>query len=424
MAEPEWAYRAVQGDSLTAIARNYLLPAYGWKHLQQRNRLTNPHHLLPGNTLSIPVAWLRREASVAEVLFVQGETTVVREPGSAASVAIVGDRLTPGARLSTGAQSSLVLRLADGSRLMLTPQTQVTLEHLLVFGRSGLSQAGLQLLGGGLEAQVPPRQAPMPPLQIRTPTATLGVRGTQFRAASDGAAGSGRVEVLTGAVVAQAGREVRVEAGFGAVAATTLSDPRPLLPAPGLAPALGQLTCLPAQQAWQLVPGASAYRAQLFGDGKASELLADQTGPEATVRWSTLHDGRYWLRVRAIAADGLEGFDALWPFEFALAPEPGPAAPLSASPPDADTLVGATATVSWTAISAATHYRIQVAASVDFVPLLRDIAAIEPGTFNLVQFPLTLPPGLWFWRVASVSAAGVAGPFGETRSFTLRAQPP
>jgi hypothetical protein len=420
-AEPEWVYRAVAGDHLIGIARNYLLPQYGWEHLQQRNKLRDPNQILPGEAVTIPVAWLRRDAGVAEIIYVRGDATLRTGPAGEAQPAKVGGTVSPVTTLLTGEQSSLVLRFADGSRLMLTAGTQVTIERLLVYGRSGLAQSNVQLLNGGVDAQVPARPVPVVPLEIRTPTATLGVRGTQFRATTDAQSNVSRVEVLSGTVAAQAGREIRVEAGFGAIAAATLSDPRALLAAPVLVPGAPRLSALPVAQQWQPVPGAALYRAQLFADAQGSQLLTDRTTPETSTRWDTLADGRYWLRVRAVAADGLEGVDAQRSFEFVSAPE---LPPLPVAPPEGDTLTGSAAVLAWHAASPAARYRVQVAASPDFNAPVLDAASVEAGPYNLVQWRVALAPGRWYWRVAGLSAGGSAGPFSAPGSFVLRPAAP
>jgi hypothetical protein len=417
-AAPEWNYRVVAGDHLIAIARNFLKPEYGWEALQQRNQLRDPNVIGPGSTIVIPVAWLRQDAGVAEVVFARGDVIARASAGADPAPLRAGDKLAVGAAVVTGEQSSVTLRLADGSRLLLTPRTQVALERLLVYGRSGLAESDVRLDQGVVEVDVPARGSPVPPVQVRTPVATLGVRGTEFRAGARPSGGASRVEVLQGRVAAKADREVAVGAGFGLVARANqpIGEPRPLLPAPDLAAVPGVVMRLPVDQAWPAVPDATAYRAQLFGDAQATRLLEDRTVTSAQVQWDTLADGAYWLRVRGVAADGLEGIAATRAFELAPPPEP---APLPAAPAEGDRVTGPTVTLAWTTPSPAARFRLQVAANPDFASPAVDLPDVGPGRYNLVQHTLALPAGRWYWRVMSFGTSGRASPYGETRSFTL-----
>ncbi len=438
----DWIYRVVSGDTLTAIARNFLQPEHGWQGLQRHNRLRNADLVLPGANVAIPVAWLRRELSLAEVVYVRGDASVQAGIAAPRNPANVGDRLSPGALLATGVQSALALRLLDGTRLLLNQQTRVLLDQLLSFGRSGFTQANVTLFDGAIDADVPARAAPaVLPLEIRTPTASLGVRGTSLRAGADAASRGSRVEVLSGIVgavgaaagaggVVGAAAEVTVNAGFGTTAAADgrVAAARALLAAPALASASGRYSGWPVQALWPALAGAAAYRAQLFADAQATQLLQDQRVATPQAQYDTLADGRYWLRVRGIAADGLEGFDALVPLEMQRIvelPQPLPApslpAPLPAggSPAEDDTVSGDAVVFAWTATGPTRGYRLQIAASADFLLPAVDQMVNDSAGFNLVQARVELPPGAWYWRVAGVAADGTFGAFSPGRAFTL-----
>ncbi len=436
-ASADWLYRVVGGDTLTAIARNFLQPEHGWQALQKHNRLRNANLVRPGAAVWIPVAWLRRELSLAEVIYVRGDASVQAGQAAPRNPANVGDRLSPGALLATGVQSALALRLIDGTRLLLNPQTRVLLDQLLTFGRSGLTQANITLFDGAVDADVPPRAAPaVLPLEIKTPTASLGVRGTSLRAGADAASRGSRVEVLSGVVgaaaVAAAGApaDITVNAGFGTTAAADgrIATPRALLAAPMLAAASGRYSSWPVQAQWLALNGAAAYRAQLFADAQTSQMLQDQRVTEAQAQYATLADGRYWLRVRGIAADGLEGFDAVVPLEMQRVAEPPPPPPAPSLPPplpagspaEDDTVSGDAVVFAWTAVDSTRSYRLQVAATADFVQPVVDLAVDNSAGFNLVQARVELPPGAWYWRVAGVAENGSVGAFTPGRGFTSR----
>lgn len=412
----DWVYRIAPSDTLIGLSSTYLQAPYGWRDLQKLNRIADPLRLVPGSALRIPLKWLRREIGVAEVVHVQGDARVVRgaEPPRAVQA---GESLRAGDVLRTGPGASLTLRFADGSRLLATPDSEFRIERLLVLGRSGLADTRLQLDRGSVDSVVTPQKGRRGGYEIRTPTVNLGVRGTEFRAHADPQQANARVEVLTGQVAATAGREVRVDAGFGSVAAAGKppQPPRRLLPAPQL-PADGvRLERIPLRLGWQAATGASGYRAQVLAEGQPERLLLDGQFSDAAARWADLPDGRYLLRVRAVDADGLEGLNASTTLVVKARPEP----PFTSQPGADARVYGDAAVFAWTRPAVAVRYRLQVADDAGFTRLRADERALaEPG------FQLALPPGRYHWRLASIAADGDQGPFGDAQAFTQRAIPP
>ena len=439
--EPDWALRINPGDTLIGLSQRLLRAPYGWQAVQQHNAVPNPRRLVPGSMLHIPLEWLRQDAMLASVVHVQGEVEVQRGAAGVPSVVRVGDTLGADARVRTGADSALALRLANGSQLLVTPGTELTIEQLVSYPRVGHTSVRLNLLRGAVESKVTPLAQPLPPgmqrFQIRTPVVTLGVRGTVFRAQAD--ADDSRTEVLTGEVQATgsasdgASSPAAVPAGFGV---RTSTEGRPgaaeaLLPAPVMVggPTRDAEGALLAQ--WQAVPGAVAYRARVFeapaateAPGGADRLVRSARWTGTNARWRTLPPGDYHLRVRAVAAgSGLEGFDSESSFKLAVfVPQPAPLPPPASGLPEPDqSLLGSGVSFTWYGAAPALHYRLQVARGADFAAPLHDVTSTAPATFNLVQSRVALPPGRYFWRVASVDAEGRAGPFGRIRRFDLQA---
>ena len=248
-ADADWRYVIQPGDTLITLTDAWLTAPKTWRDLQKLNRVPDPLRLKPGATLRMPVAWLRREASVAEAVFVKGD--VQRQRGTASEPLAGGATLQSGDRIRTGAQSSASLRFADGSRLLIPPESEVTLEQLMVLGRGAIPAVRLGLAKGGADSRVVPNAQRVPLYELRTPHVNLGVRGTEFRVQTAGA--QSRMQVLSGAVHADGlGPDVAKNQGLLAEGATR--SVAPLLPAPDLASLPPTAERLPLSLTWAASP--------------------------------------------------------------------------------------------------------------------------------------------------------------------------
>jgi len=430
-ADADWIYRIQPGDTLIALTESYLRPGRHWRDLQKLNRVRDPLRLPPGGALRMPLAWLSQEASVAQTIFVQGQVLLSR--GSEAEQPLrVGAELRSGDRLRSTAQASASLRFVDGSRLLIPPLSELSLEQLLVYGRSAIPSVQLRLHRGGADSRVQPAGARLPHYEIRTPSVNLGVRGTEFRVQVDApaAAASGpaaaRVQVLSGRVGAGLGSsatsqgEQLLAAGRG-----LLADGQgglrsaPLLPAPQLGDLASLQQRLPLRLAWPAQEGAQAYRAQVYTRGNFDQLWLDHSSASPAASWEGLPDGLYTLRLRAIDALGLEGLAADFDFQLKARPEP----PFIQAPAAAARLYGDAVELRWTLNTEARAYRLQIATDADFRQPLLERSDL-PGP----DFRATLPPGSYHWRLAAQarSADGSVdnGPFGDAQRFELRPIPP
>jgi hypothetical protein len=232
--------------------------------------------------------------------------------------------------------------------------------------------------------------------------------------------GRSATEVLEGRVaVSRERRAVPVAEGFGLVAraAAPLPPPTPLLPAPNVTDVTRRLVRVGAIVAVAPVAGAIAYRLQLSADPLFATLLVDRTEPVPSFRLpAELADGPYYLRVRAIDVNGLEGLEAALPIELDAHPEP----PALISPRDRSRVRDAQPSFRWAEPTNAAAYRFRLApASAPEVPIIvRD--DLRGGRFTTEG---VLAPGEYAWQVATVAANGDVGPFGDPVAFT-RVEPP
>ena len=263
-SDGEYAYRIAPGDTLIGIAADFLAQPDDWPRLQRLNGIDDASRLRPASILRLPLAWLSRSPLTAAVAFVHG-TVTAQAPGMPPQALQAGAAVGSGDRLRTAADSSLTLALHDGSRIVVTADSEVLIVHLLALGKARVPSVQLRVERGNAELRVPPSGEPRR-FEIRTPAINLGVRGTEFRARVDPGGGVTRLEVLQGRVAgsaAPAAGTVEVGAGLGLVAPAgrPLPAPRPLLPAPDLSGVAGRLDRVPLRLSWRPLPGAGGATA-------------------------------------------------------------------------------------------------------------------------------------------------------------------
>jgi hypothetical protein len=421
----QWHYRIANGDTLIDIAANYLIKPEDWPQLQRLNQIADPRRLVPGSFVHIPVAWVQQQAAVAEVVFVQGAVTLTRAQATEPQVLTSGTTVKAGDTLSTGPQASVTLRFADSSRLLLTPNSTATVVHLLTMGRTAnVPSVRMTLQDGSTEIRVAPNPSTKRSFEVQTPVVNLGVRGTDFRARVDAQQQHQTwLEVLEGQVGANKSQgsgdtEKSVQNGQGLVAQANqpLKPPAALLQAPNLSNLATQLDRVPLRFAWPTVAGASAYRAQIFQQQQPDQLLLDERFTQAAAKWTDLPDGHYVLRVRGQDANGLDGRSTQHSFVLKARPEP----PFTQLPSADATVAGEAVQLSWTQAANAQRYRVQVAPAQDG---FGSSSLIDQPDVTQTSHTLRLAPGVYQWRIASLSPSGDQGPFGDPSAFTLRTLP-
>lgn len=415
----------VPGDTLIAIAAEYLNEPSEWPALQRLNQVRNPRQLVPGSSLRIPVAWLRRGEFNAEVLFVQGECQWLPAGAKTAVPLAVGKVVQANDVLRTGPAASLTLRFSDGSRLLVMPDSEMQVEQLFVYGRDAAPNVQLRLNKGHAESHVVPRPDGKTRFEIVTPTIHLGVRGTRFRTRLDAQGTGTLIEVQQGRVLVAGTTQVAAAAvplgagqGLAAQAGQALPAPQALSAAPDLSAMPARIEQWPLRLAWPALADTKHYRVQVLAADAEDRLMLDGIFEGPAAQWpdqAALPDGNYRLRVRGLSAQRLEGLDAEAPFSLLARPEP----PFLRLPLGGSTSRGDQARFAWTQAIAAARYRLQVASGADFAQPMLDLRDLEAA-----EVSAPLPPGQYRWRVASIAADGHQGPFGEAQAFVQMAEPP
>ena len=408
-------------DTMIGLSRQMLVSPQAWREVATLNKLRDPNRINPGQVLRIPQRLMRSSPAPAKLVSVVGD---VRIDGAAG---VVGSEINEGQKLQTADAASAVLTMADGSRLRLPPSSLAEVAASRRYAGRASEQAAsdgwfagaLRVLRGSVEVFAT-KVLRAKPLEVVTPTAVVGVRGTQFRVSFDEAASaSTRSEVVEGVVRLDAGKQtpgVDLRAGFGAVNDATGSAPRvaKLLDAPDLS-AVPELFERPLVR-FKSVSLGEALRVQVAEDSAFDRIISDQRVPAGTdVRIAGLDDARWFLRARRVDEQGIEGFDATRVFVLAARPEP----PAYRSPrADAKQSIGAVE-FAWASNVAAPQARLQVARDASFTNIVLERDKLSDARLS-APFDAA---GVYHWRLASLRPNGERGPYGDAQRFELRPLP-
>jgi len=416
-SDAEWLYKIKPGDTLINIAAAYLTHPDDWPRLQTLNQVHNPKRLKPGSLLRLPVGLLKREAALAKVIYVQGKVSRTPKNGTQGILPLDAP-LQVGDIIETADDGSVSLRFVDGSRLLLTPGTRITLTKMVLFGKTGMAQTVIEMHRGSIETRVAKQEQPAARYEIKSRPLNLAVRGTDFRVHISDANQAAAGEVLEGEVEARGvrGKPVAVPGGFGtlAVAGEPTHAPIALQAAPDLDRLLGQIERLPLHFALPINPAGARYRAQVYADRTFEHLLLDGVFDHGQAKWADLPDGRYVLRVRARDQNGLEGMNADREFVLNARPEP----PFISAPLDGQKSYGSEALLRWTAALPEQTYHVQLSTKPDFQEKLVDLTGLTK-----TEHALPLAPGQYFWRIAVVASGQDQGPFSDVQGFIQRKIP-
>lgn len=415
----DWNYRVRPGDTLWDLGAAYLKPSVGWQQLQQHNRIDNPYRLPPGELLRFPIGWLRIEPAPARVLAVRGQVELSAADGSSSRAVRAGEQLHIGDAVQTKADSSITLEFADASRLQLREHSRLRLDQLSRYGRTGMVDTRLRLQQGRASNRVTPARGPASRYIIDAPTATSSVRGTVFRVSAGDDAHAGATEVLEGKVqVGNPHGQRLVHPGQASRSAGSETAPEAvsgLLPAPRLRADSIRLGSLPAQLAWEPVTGADHYRVEVVQAATPEILLFAATTTDTRLLIGELPPGALRLLLRAVDAQGVEGLDASE--DFVLDDQPPP--PLTISPLQGQAVNSDRPRFHWSQAPGASSSVLQVADEPQFLQPLREQST--GGTDLRLGQPL--PPGQYYWRVASRDGQGHQGRYGQAVTLQLTDEP-
>ena len=380
----DWLYTMRPGDTLWTLCKQYTKEPSCWQKLGPLNNIDRDRAIPPGTRIRIPANWLKVPAASAKIEFLQGEVSY-QLPGESILAASEGVELTIGAKLLTG-QGTVSLSFADGSSMVLEPNSQLELDTLSNFELNGMVDSTVRLNKGTVKTRVIKRE-PRSHFRTITPSAVAAVRGTEYRvnvlSEEQGAATrqTTLVEVYQGLVDVGAEQVTfPVPASFGIVAkkGEVLKEPVKLLDKPEFVAFPEQQTLLldaeskpitPVFIEWQELAQASGFQLNILADhladSKTEKLLKSYRIQGNRINLNELAIGCYQLSLRAIDSLGLHG---LAEQKRLCLNQQIPTPLVHNLPVNLDD--GQQVEIRWGKLDDATRYRIELAQTPDFSSLL------------------------------------------------------
>ncbi len=408
-----WIYKVRNGDNLWNLTIDYLIDISYVKQVQTLNNIADPWHILPGTKIRIPSEWIRHYPALLRVQNLQGTAQILDDEATQPHSLKPGDLVMRGDIISTDADSTLVLGFLDGSRILLQENSRLKIKRLMLLENTGMSDSQLQLLTGRLETQVATDKGSARRFQISTPATVTSVRGTDYRISADKVKIQSKTEVLEGKVAVKGKQTSRlVSAGFGTI---TVKDQEPIAPvkllaAPDLSHIPHPFVQVPLQFSMPAHSDGKGYRVQIAKTELFQDVFFDKPFDSSIIRGPDLADGEYYLRVRGIDAQQLEGNNAQKRITINARPE----APFLVSPkPGEGILLEDKPEFNWAQQQDNNRYHIQISNSPNFSSLLFDKTDITDNELTVSEI---FPMGKYFWRIAATDQEG-DGPFSDAQMF-------
>lgn len=324
-----------EGDTLRSLAKRELGRTGFAPLLAEFNGLVESAPLSTGNIIRVPIHVPAR-GEFAEVVFVKGSVfalrtnssrggpnaapvatptsaspTAVSVNNSAGSISVElnrNDEVYSGDIISTGPNGYISIEFSSGSVINLQPDTEAELIRLNCLPNDDSCLIELSTTRGKLNSDVEVRDDQPVDFRISTPYASAAVRGTIFDIdATDETLLTG---VTEGEVSLSAQQQtVDLDEGFGSRVeeGEAPSQPIALLPAP-------VFKRVPARVAqgdsvsWWPFSDAASYGALLAFDEAGRQTLANFDINADRIGFESIESGDYFLILRAIDINGLQGF--------------------------------------------------------------------------------------------------------------------
>ncbi|MEP3823880.1 MAG: FecR domain-containing protein [Marinobacter sp.] len=407
---PEWIYTLQSTDSLASIADSLLQNAGDGHRLLAHNGLPGNTSLKAGQSLRIPIAWLKRQPEPAKVSSVSGNVQHISGADGRKTTLTERSLIRVGDELLLGAGSA-TLTLADGSEIRVSPNSRLMFNRLTQYGKTGMVDTRLRLHRGEVHSRVKTLQDSGSRFEITTPSAVVAVRGTAFtlQASSNGSS----IQVQQGTVdFGRPGKSQRIPAGYGASVSTTGPEQlriRQLPPAPEIHPVESVVSKLPTELSWH-PSAASAHRIDIF-ETSSGGWVQSRSVTSNQFPLDQLDNGEYEVHVAALDSRGIAGLPSVVPIEVELqAKTPKLISPVNDASVDDDM-----PEFRWQLNGANEVARIEISQDNSFENL---VTTSEWAPENRALPSRALSPGTYFWRVTT-EAGGTSFAASEPRKLTI-----
>ena len=418
-------YKTIPGDSLWNIAQRHLHNIKLWTELKKINHLPNDDYIEPGTLIKVPRKWLKVNQSTATLVNAIGGVKIIN--GDKQTLEFGKDFtekdsliLSTGDTILTSDDGLATILFKDGSRLLLQSNSELILNDLIALGDGSLSDIKLQLDKGRLENRVYSSPISNTNYEVKTATATTSVRGTVFRMGLEDE--DSVTEVVSGKVAAKAqeGESAAELLAGQAIIISKDGDAKQveMLPPPVFANFPQLIEAVPIKIDVEAVDGVVGYATKVIPVGSdEQDAVSSMRSEDNVLLGNDLPDGRYQMMVSAIDQNGVTGQPAT--YEFILNARPF-AAVLTAPAQDEKVLLR-NLTFNWDkATDEAKTFYLQVARDDKFRDIVIDADNLTEPTYK----PEDLLSGIYFWRVASIDAEGMRGPFSATKDFRILLEDP
>lgn len=423
--EDIFLYKTIPGDSLWNIAQRHLHNIKLWTELKKINHLPNDDYIEPGTLIKVPRKWLKVNQSTATLVNAIGGVKIIN--GEKQTLEFGKDFtekdsliLSTGDTILTSDDGLATILFKDGSRLLLQSNSELILNDLIALGDGSLSDIKLQLDKGRLENRVYSSPISNTNYEVKTATATTSVRGTVFRMGLEDE--DSVTEVVSGKVAAKAqeGESAAELLAGQAIIISKDGDAKQveMLPPPVFANFPQLIEAVPVKIDVEAIDGVIGYATKIIPVGSDEQDAVSSMRSEGNVLLGNdLPDGRYQMMVSAIDQNGVTGQPAT--YEFIL--NARPFAAVLATPAQDEKVLLRNLTFNWDkATDEAKTFYLQVARDDKFRDIVIDADNLTEPTYK----PEDLLSGIYFWRVASIDAEGMRGPFSATKDFRILLEDP
>ncbi|MCS4434334.1 fibronectin type III domain-containing protein [Aquiflexum gelatinilyticum] len=168
---------------------------------------------------------------------------------------------------------------------------------------------------------------------------------------------------------------------------------------------------------WNAVTDAKTYRIQISKESSFGTILIDNaTLTGNTFQVNSLEEGvTYYWRVNAANEAGISNFSSAWSFQTKISII-APVAPTLINPSDKSTGLATTLKLSWSTVTGAEGYTLELSKNADFSSLINSNSGLTANEFVLSGLE---EGSQYYWRVKASNSAG-SSPYSQVWSFTTK----